>query len=61
MPNEDNKILKYNHGEKSLKAPFFSDFGTECLLKKCIHVKITQRNLIQREKLSIYLNVAHGL
>ena len=21
MPNEDNKILKYNHGEKSLKAP----------------------------------------
>ena len=22
MPNEDNKILKYNHGEKSLKALF---------------------------------------
>ena len=22
MPEEDNKILKYNHGEKSLKAPF---------------------------------------
>ena len=22
MPDEDNKILKYNHGEKSLKAPF---------------------------------------
>ena len=22
MPNGDNKILKYNHGEKSLKAPF---------------------------------------
>ena len=21
MPNEDNKILKYNHGEKSKKAP----------------------------------------
>ena len=21
MPNEDNKILKYNHGEKSLKVP----------------------------------------
>ena len=26
MPNEDNKILEYNHGEKSLKAPFFIDF-----------------------------------
>ena len=22
MPNEDNKILKYNHGEKSMKAAF---------------------------------------
>ena len=22
MPNENNKILKYNHGEKSLKASF---------------------------------------
>ena len=24
MPNEDNKILKHNHGEKSLKAPFIN-------------------------------------
>ena len=23
MPDEDNKILKYNPGEKSLKFPFF--------------------------------------
>ena len=22
MPKEDNKILKYNHGEKSVKVPF---------------------------------------
>ena len=22
MPDEDNKILKYNHGEKSMKVPF---------------------------------------
>ena len=22
MPNEDNKILKYKHGEKSMKVPF---------------------------------------
>ena len=26
MPTEDNKILKYNHGEKSLKAPFIITF-----------------------------------
>ena len=22
IPNEENKILKYNHGEKSIKVPF---------------------------------------
>ena len=22
MPNEDKKLLKYNHGEKSMKVPF---------------------------------------
>ena len=22
MPDKDNEMLKYNHGEKSLKAPF---------------------------------------
>ena len=28
MPEEDNKILKYNHGEKSMRAPFviYADF-----------------------------------
>ena len=34
MPEEDKNILKYNHRNKSLKAPFtiYADF--ECLLKK---------------------------
>ena len=32
MPNEP--ILKYNPGEKSLKAPFLYIFDLECLLKK---------------------------
>ena len=29
IPQEDNIILKYNHGEKSTKVPFinYSDFG----------------------------------
>ena len=39
MPNKDHKILKYNHGEKPLKAPAIIYAGLECLLKKCIHVK----------------------
>ena len=32
MPNEDNKILKYNHGEKSMTAPFIIYADLECLL-----------------------------
>ena len=34
MPKEDNKILKYNHGEKSMKAPFIIYADLESLLEK---------------------------
>ena len=34
MPNENNKILKYNPGEKSLKVPFIIYANLECLLEK---------------------------
>ena len=34
MPNEDNKILKYNHGEKSKKVPFIIYANLESLLEK---------------------------
>ena len=34
MPNEDNKIFKYNHGEKSMKAPFIIYADLESLLEK---------------------------
>ena len=30
------KILKYNHGEKSLKIPFFVSFDVEVLLPKML-------------------------
>ena len=33
MPNEDNKILKYNYGEKSLKALSIIYADLECLLE----------------------------
>ena len=33
-PNEDTKILKYNHGEKSIKAPFIIYADLESLLEK---------------------------
>ena len=34
MPNDNNNILKYNHGEKSLKTPFMICADLECLLEK---------------------------
>ena len=43
MPNEDNKILKYNHGEKSMKASFM-------IHADLIHVKIILKNLTQKKK-----------
>ena len=34
MPDEGNKILKCNYGEKPLKAPFMIYADLECLLEK---------------------------
>ena len=34
MPEEDDKILKYNHGEKSVRSPFVIYADLECLLEK---------------------------
>ena len=41
MPNEDNKILIYIPGEKSLKVPFINYADLECLLQK---IKSCQNN-----------------
>ena len=41
MPKEENKRLKCNHGEKSMKVPFIIYSDLACLLKKCTDVKIT--------------------
>ena len=41
MPDEDNKILKYNPGEQSLKVPFIIYADLECLLQK---IKSCQNN-----------------
>ena len=34
MPREDNKILKYNHGEKFVKVPFIIYADLEYLIEK---------------------------
>ena len=34
MPNEENKILKYNHGENSMKVSFIIYADLDSLLEK---------------------------
>ena len=54
MPKWVEKILKYNPGEKSLKAPFAIYLDLECLLKKNnLAIIIILKNHTQREKLNI--------
>ena len=60
MPNEDNKTLKYNDGEKTSKVPFMIYADLESL-KKYVLVKIILKNLTERKKLSIRLPVTHCL
>ena len=41
MPTKNNSIIKYNHGEKSMKLPFVIYADLECLLEKmstCINI-----------------------
>ena len=55
MPKRFEKILKYNHGEKSLKAPFAIYPDLECLLKKNNLVKTILKIVTQKKKLSMNL------
>ena len=55
MPNEDRKILKYNMGEKSLKAPFLIFADLECLPKKKNPCQINPEKSYTEKKLSIDL------
>ena len=61
MPNEDNKILKYNQGEKSMKVPFVIYVDLECLLKKHTHVNIILKNHQQKKKTMYIPSVTHCL
>ena len=62
MPNEYNKILKYNHGEKSLKAPFIIYADLKCLLEKMYSCQNNpEKSYIEKKKLSIRLLVIQYL
>ena len=53
MPEENNKILKYNPGEKSLKAPFVIYADLECLLEKINSCQNNPEKSYTEKKLSI--------
>ena len=71
IPKWVEKILKYNPGEKSLKAPFAIYLDLKCLLKKeqshqdnnnnIIIIIIISKNLTQRKNLSMSLLVGQCL
>ena len=50
MPKSFEKILKYNTGEKSLKAPFAIYLELECLLKKRTISSKQSQKIIHGEK-----------
>ena len=60
MPFEDNKILEYNHGEKSLKAPFLITADIECLLKKIRSRQNNTEKSYTEKKLNTSLQVTRG-
>ena len=61
MPDEDNKILKYNHQEKSMEAPFIIYTDLEFLLKKMHSCQNSSEKSYTEKKLCIKLLVIQCL
>ena len=61
MPDEDNKILKYNHGEKSMRVPFIIYADLDCLLEKMHSCQYNLEKFYMEKKLIIRLLVIHCL
>ena len=61
MPNEFEKILKYNPGEKSLKVPFVIYADLECLLEKMDSCQNDSKKSSTEKKMNICVQVTHGL
>ena len=55
MPKWFEKILKYNHGEKSFKAPFAIYLDLECLLLKAHSCQNNPEKSYTEKKLRINL------
>ena len=62
MSNENNKILKYNQGEKSMKVPFIIYADLESLLKNehlSNNPKNSSRTKINKHTSSVYSLFTH--
>ena len=57
MPEEDNKILQYNHGEKSIKVPFIIYADLESLLEK---MNTCHNNLAKSSAAKINIHTPSG-
>ena len=57
MTKEYNKVLKYNHGERSMKHPFIIYAELDSLFKKCAFVIIILKD---HQKLK-YMNIPFWL
>ena len=61
MPSWVEKILKYNPGEKSLKAPFAIYLDLECILKKLQSSQNNPEKSYTEKKLDMSLLVGQCL
>ena len=61
MPNEENKILKYNYGEESLKVPAIIYADLQCLLEKMHSCQNNPEKSYTEKKISIHFLVTHYL
>ena len=57
MPTKSNKILKYNHGEKSLKTPFIIHVDLELKQQSCQN----NRNYSYTEQKAIHETCGYSL
>ena len=60
IPDEENKILKYVPGEKSLRVPFIIYADLECLLRK-INTRSNNLDKSYTEKKAMHKSSGHSL
>ena len=66
MPTKNNNIIKYNHGEKSMKLPFVIYTDLECLLEKmstCINNpnESSTTKILLHHRVIQYLLIVHSI